>query len=189
MTDTTPPQPEEADERPSFVAPSSPAEPEQTPPAAAPFAETPPPFPQDPYAPPSYAQENPYAGAPVDAAPPGTIHTPYGTAPGGYGVPPTAYPAMAPGVAYGVGPNAPYGVDPRTGVPYSDKSKVAAGVLQILLGAFGVGRFYIGDIGVGIAQIAATWLTCGIGVIWPFVDGILMLLGDPVDSNGRPLRP
>ena len=42
------------------------------------------------------------------------------------------------------------------GVPLSDKSKVAAGVLQLFLGGFGVGRFYTGHVGIAIAQL----LTC-----------------------------
>jgi TM2 domain-containing membrane protein YozV len=70
----------------------------------------------------------------------------------------------------------------------SSKSKVAAGLLQLLLGAFGAGRFYTGHTGIAIAQIAATWLTCGFGVVWPFVDGILMLMGNVKDADGRTLR-
>jgi TM2 domain-containing membrane protein YozV len=87
-------------------------------------------------------------------------------------------------------PNAPYGVHPRTGIPYSDKQKMVAGLLQIFLGGFGVGRFYTGHVGLAIAQIAVTWLTCGAGAIWPLIDGIMMLTGDEItDVNGRPLRP
>ena len=37
-------------------------------------------------------------------------------------------------------------------------------------------------------QIAVTWLTLGIGGIWPFVDGILILLGKVPDAEGRALR-
>ena len=36
------------------------------------------------------------------------------------------------------------------------KSKLAAGLLGIFLGSFGVHRFYLGFIGIGIAQIAVT---------------------------------
>jgi TM2 domain-containing membrane protein YozV len=85
-------------------------------------------------------------------------------------------------------PHAPFGIDPITGMPFSDKSKMVAGLLQIFLGSFGVGRFYTGHIGLGIAQIAVTWLTCGIGAIWPLVDGIMMLMGRVTDVQGRPLR-
>jgi TM2 domain-containing membrane protein YozV len=70
----------------------------------------------------------------------------------------------------------------------SEKSKVVAGVLQIVLGAFGAGRFYTGHTGIAIAQIAVTWLTLGCGGIWPLVDGIMMLMGKVPDAQGRPLR-
>jgi TM2 domain-containing membrane protein YozV len=87
-------------------------------------------------------------------------------------------------------PNAPYGIHPRTGIPYSDKQKLVAGLLQIFLGGFGVGRFYTGHTGLAIAQIAVTWCTCGAGGLWPLIDGIMMLTGDEItDINGRPLRP
>ena len=31
-------------------------------------------------------------------------------------------------------------------------------------------------------------LTVGVGVIWPVVDGIVMLAGRPTDREGRPLH-
>jgi len=83
---------------------------------------------------------------------------------------------------------APYGVDPITGVPFSDKSRVVAGMLQIFLGGFGAGRFYTGHTMLAIAQICVTFFTCGIGILWPLVDGVLMLTGRVTDSDGRPLR-
>ena len=82
---------------------------------------------------------------------------------------------------------APYGVHPVTGVPYSDKNKLVAGLLQILI-PLGIGRMYMGDTKTGVIQLVVTLVTCGIGAIWPFVDGILILVGDPVDQYGRPLR-
>jgi TM2 domain-containing membrane protein YozV len=84
-------------------------------------------------------------------------------------------------------PAAPYGVHPVTGVPYSDKNKLVAGLLQILI-PLGIGRIYMGDTKTGVIQLVVTLVTCGIGAIWPFVDGILILVGDPVDEHGRPLR-
>jgi TM2 domain-containing membrane protein YozV len=81
-----------------------------------------------------------------------------------------------------------YGVDPQTGMPMSDKSKLAAGLLQIFLGSFGVGRFYTGHVGMAIGQIAATWLTCGLGAIWPLIDGIMILVNGGTDAQGRKLR-
>ncbi|MER7553269.1 MULTISPECIES: TM2 domain-containing protein [Streptomyces] len=81
-------------------------------------------------------------------------------------------------------PDAPYGFDPQ-GRPYSDKSKVIAGVLQILLGGLGIGRFYVGSIGVGIAQL----LTFGGLGVWALIDGILYLTSkDRTDKQGRVLR-
>ena len=81
-------------------------------------------------------------------------------------------------------PGAPFGRDPF-GRAYSDKSKVAAGLMQLFIGTLGIGRFYMGNTGNGLAQL----FTCGGLGIWALIDGIVILSGDPVDSNGRPLRP
>ena len=40
-------------------------------------------------------------------------------------------------------------------------------LLSIFLGGLGIDRFYIGDIGLGIAKLLFGWLTLG---IWPFID-------------------
>jgi TM2 domain-containing membrane protein YozV len=79
----------------------------------------------------------------------------------------------------------PYGVDPITGMPFSDKSKMVAGLLNIFLG--GVGRLYTGHIGIGVAQLLLSWL-CGVGFIWAWIDGIMMLMGKVPDAQGRPLH-
>jgi TM2 domain-containing membrane protein YozV len=101
--------------------------------------------------------------------------------------PPYAQPGYpAPG-AYGVSPATPYGVHPVTGIPYSDKSKLVAGLLQILI-PLGIGRFYIGDNKTGVIQLVVTLVTCGIGALWPFIDGIIMLATDSKDANGYMLR-
>jgi len=70
------------------------------------------------------------------------------------------------------------------------KSKVAAGVLGIVLGCFGVGRFYRGDVGLGVAQLVVTILTGGLGWMWGFIEGITVLVSQPgspnsLDSNGQ----
>jgi TM2 domain-containing membrane protein YozV len=88
-----------------------------------------------------------------------------------------------------------YGAGPYPGQPYwnppfpGQKSKVVAGILGILLGSLGIHRFYLGYTGIGIAQIAVTILTCGIGAIWGFIEGILILVGSGIttDAQGRPL--
>lgn len=69
----------------------------------------------------------------------------------------------------------------------SDKSRVVAGVLQILL-PFGVGRFYTGHAGLGVAQLLVVLLTCGAGVIWPIIDGIVLLVAGGTDIYGRQLQ-
>lgn len=125
--------------------------------------------------------------------PPGGYGPPPGGpgGPGGYGPPPPGGfgpPPGMPGMGPGMGaPMAPYGVDPMTGLPYSDKSKMVAGLLQIFL-PFGIGRFYTGHTGLGVAQLLLSLLTCGALSLWPFIDGILILMGKVTDAQGRPLR-
>lgn len=70
----------------------------------------------------------------------------------------------------------------------SDKSKLVAGLLQILLAGFAAGRFYTGHTGKAIAQIAVTWLTLGAGAIWPLIDGIILLTKGGTDAQGRQLQ-
>jgi TM2 domain-containing membrane protein YozV len=70
----------------------------------------------------------------------------------------------------------------------SDKSKLVAGLLGIFLGGFGVGRFYMGDTKTGVLQLVVSLVTCGLGGIWGFIDGILILVNGGVDGQGRPLR-
>ncbi|MBX3197211.1 MAG: TM2 domain-containing protein [Labilithrix sp.] len=133
-------------------------------------------------------------GGPPGGPPPGGYGAPPGG--GGYGAPPPGYGAPPPPGMPGMGgpmggamaPHAPYGIDPVSGMPFSDKSKMVAGLLQIFVGTFGVGRFYTGHTGIAIAQIAVSWLTCGIGAIWPLIDGVMMLMGKVPDAQGRPLR-
>jgi TM2 domain-containing membrane protein YozV len=97
----------------------------------------------------------------------------YGQQQGGYPVP-----------AGGYG-----GVDPQTGQPLSDKSKMVAGLLQIFLGGFGVGRFYTGHVGIACAQIGVNVITCFIaGSIWGLIDGIMILVNGGTDAQGRKLR-
>jgi hypothetical protein len=161
--------------------------------------------PFDPYDPRS--QELPPTPPYLSSAPPYNTSGPPYTA--GLPVPyspqlPAPYPP-APYTPPGYG----YGVDPVTGQPYSDKSKMIAGLLQllpgVLLGLGGIGRFYAGNVGLGVAQIIATvvgWISfwCGFVLIlplfifagvwlWFVVDGIVLLAGQPRDGQGRLLRP
>lgn len=139
--------------------------------------------PGTPPGPPGAPQGPPVAG---QAPPPGA---PGGSPPGGYPppqqgwTPPTGYPYAA----YAANPSAPYGYHPVTGVPFSNKSKIIAGLLQVLL-PFGVGRFYAGQISLGVAQLIVAIVTCGLGSLWSIIDGVLILINGGVDEHNRPLR-
>ena len=105
--------------------------------------------------------------------------------PGQYPPPAAQYPP-----AY-MDPAAPFGRHPLTGEPLSDKSKVVAGLLQLLglIGLVGIGRIYLGYTGLGIAQLVVGLITCGIGeIIWGIVDAVLILTDKVRDPEGRPLR-
>lgn len=77
----------------------------------------------------------------------------------------------------------------------SDKSKLAAGLLGIFLGAFGVHNFYLGNTGKAIAQLllgTVGILACGIGPavssIWGLIEGIFILCDNiTTDSEGKRL--
>ena len=69
------------------------------------------------------------------------------------------------------------------------KSKMAAGLLGIFLGGWGVHNFYLGNTGRGVAQIIVTLVTCGIGAIWGLIEGIMILAGSiNTDAKGIPLK-
>ncbi len=105
--------------------------------------------------------------------------------------PPLQYPMPAPMPDGYFDPAAPYGRHPVTGEPLSDKSKVIGGLLQLLgvFGIVGVGRMYLGYVGLGIAQLVVGLLTCGAGaIIWGLVDAILILTDRVRDPRGLPLR-
>ena len=71
---------------------------------------------------------------------------------------------------------------------YSHRSKIVAGLLGILLGGLGVHRFYLGYVGIGVIQIIVTFVTLGFGSIWGLIEGILCLVGQMRDAEGRPLH-
>lgn len=109
----------------------------------------------------------------------------YPPPPGQYPPPPGPYPP-----AY-VDPAAPYGRHPLTGEPLSDKSKLVAGLLQLigLFGLVGIGRIYLGYTSLGVVQLVVGLITCGLGaVVWGIVDAVLLFTDKVRDPEGRPLR-
>ncbi len=79
------------------------------------------------------------------------------------------------------------GMEPPPG--YVQKSRVAAGVLAMLLGAYAVHSFYLGNTSRGLVQLLVSFLTCGFGAIvmqiWGILDGIKLLDGRiNTDANG-----
>lgn len=88
---------------------------------------------------------------------------------------------------------------PYQEVPYypNQKSKLAAGLFGIFLGAFGVHNFYLGFTGKAVAQLLITILSLGmlsfVSAIWGLIEGILILASQPgsqwsFDAQGIPLR-
>jgi TM2 domain-containing membrane protein YozV len=78
-----------------------------------------------------------------------------------------------------------YRPDAPSPVEYSDKSRIGAGVLQLLL-PFGIGRFYTGHTNIALAQLLTSFMF--IGVVWSWIDGITLLTKGGVDAEGRELR-
>lgn len=72
---------------------------------------------------------------------------------------------------------------------YSDKSRLAAGLLGILVGTLGIHSFYLGRIRRGILQIVVSLVTLGAGGLWGFVEGIIIIAGGNwKDAQGKSLK-
>ena len=72
----------------------------------------------------------------------------------------------------------------------TQKSKLAAGLLGILLGVFGVHNFYLGYTGKAVGQLILGILCCTspISAIWGLVEGVMILCGNiNKDAKGIPL--
>jgi TM2 domain-containing membrane protein YozV len=78
---------------------------------------------------------------------------------------------------------------------YPQKSRMAAGLLGIFLGALGIHNFYLGRTGIAVIQLLVTLLSLGILAtavwIWALIEGIMILSGSAsfrTDARGIPLR-
>ena len=91
---------------------------------------------------------------------------------------------------------------PQYNVPpagYMQKSRMAAGLLGILLGSLGIHNFYLGFTTRAVVQLLVSLIggvfTCGIATlaiaVWGFVEGVLLLTASPsrmYDGHGVILR-
>ena len=105
-----------------------------------------------------------------------------GAAPPGPPVVPPVPPVVPPAHAYGLhGPGT-----------YSWRNRWVAGALGIVLGVFGVHRFYLGFTGLGVVQLVLTvgslFMLSPVVAIWTFIEGILCFCGAIDDADGLPLR-
>jgi TM2 domain-containing membrane protein YozV len=91
-----------------------------------------------------------------------------------------------------------YAPPPSLGNRESDKSQLAAGLLELLV-PMGAGRFYLGHNTIGACQAMCAlgaWAFFGQGLwtigvallVWSFVDAVVLLTVGGTDSYGRKLR-
>ena len=113
---------------------------------------------------------------------------------------------LVPGSAYCVHCGTPSGnpaVQTAAPRPRKTCSRYAAAAFGIVMGAYGVHNFYLGNVGRGIAQIAITLVVYSLvmsGVLpgfaglllsglWGFIEGVRILVGEiKTDAHGTPLR-
>jgi hypothetical protein len=112
---------------------------------------------------------NSASSAPAEPAAPAAPATPAAT-------PQPAQPVAVYLAVPAAGALPPYGVSP--------KSRTVASILGFFLGWLGVDRFYLGNIGMGVAKLLLGWATCG---IWPLIDWIIILAGAAHDGEGLPV--
>ena len=92
------------------------------------------------------------------------------TPPPGYAPPVYAAPVYAAPVGY---------VLAQPGI--SPKSYMVAWLLSLFLGVLGIDRFYMGNIGLGVAKLLLCWLTGG---IWWLIDFLIIVTKNGHDGQG-----
>jgi TM2 domain-containing membrane protein YozV len=68
----------------------------------------------------------------------------------------------------------------------SDKNRLVALLLALLVGVFGVHRFYVGKTATGLLMVLLDLTLIGFAVtgIWSMVDALFIALGEFTDANG-----
>lgn len=136
------------------------------------------------------------AGVAIErGVPSGFGESPTMTRPGGAAAPglPVPYPPLPPKPPANAAHARPVGsaFDANSGT----RSRVAAGLLGIFFGGFGVHRFYLGYTGVGLLMLLLSVIgggltvgyTCGLVGLWGFIEGIICLCGGMKDADGKNL--
>lgn len=72
--------------------------------------------------------------------------------------------------------NQPSGGEAWNTPPQGQSKRIVAGVLALLLGSLGVHKFFLGYTKEGIIQLVVSIVTCGIGGIIAFIEGIIYLV-------------
>lgn len=138
----------------------------------------------------------PVENAVPPAAPQGTPN-PFNPPAGGYQPPQYGQPPQQPQYQQQYQPPQPQHIyTPPAG--YQQKSRLAAAILAISVGAFGVHNFYLGNKGKAVVQLVVSIVgifllaipTIAMGV-WSMVEGIMLLIGNEnqrFDGNGVILK-
>ena len=159
-------------DQPTFDQPAADQQPADPQPYAAPFQADP--------APASHAQPE----APVYGQPTGTPA--YGQPTGQYQGQQQHSGAPYQGQQFG---GAPYQGQQFGGAPVSQKSKIVAGILGILLGGLGIHNFYLGFTKKALIQLLITVLSVGflswVSAIWGLIEGVLILISKPGEQWHR----
>ena len=66
-------------------------------------------------------------------------------------------------------------------LPPQESKRVLCGVMGLLIGSLGIHRFVLGDTTGGILRIVITIVTCGVGSLIGFIEGIIYLTKSDAD--------
>ena len=73
--------------------------------------------------------------------------------------------------------------------PEAVKYRYLAAVLALVLGGAGIHRLYLGYYWIALMQLALTFVTGGFGLLWGFIEAVLLFGGQMhKDAKGRPLK-